>query len=140
MNCRSRSHDSRRNIYRDLDHRWIAGVCSGIADYWGVSRGFVRVAFLILAIPFTFTITLLYIVLAVAFRHKPRALYSTPREEQFWRDVRTEPSRTTADLAKKFELLERRLRHAEARVTSRSFRLRRAFDDLARDGRVDGSA
>jgi hypothetical protein len=44
--------------------------------------------------------------------------------------VRLEPSRTARDLLRKFQDLERRLRAAEARVTSSEFKLRRQFKDL----------
>jgi phage shock protein C len=45
--------------------------------------------------------------------------------------VRLEPSRTAHDLVRrKFEELERRLRAAEAGVTSSEFKLRRQFKDL----------
>jgi hypothetical protein len=57
-------------------------------------------------------------------------LYSSREEEAFWRSVRLEPSRTAHDLLRKFQELERRLRAAEARVTSSEFKLRREFKDL----------
>ena len=43
---------------------------------------------------------------------------------------RLEPSRTARDLLRKSQDLERRLRAAEARVTSSEFKLRRQFKDL----------
>lgn len=122
--------DSRRRLYRDGEQGWIAGVCSGVADYLGLNKALVRLLFVILAFPFTITVTIAYIIMALVLRHKPQTLYRDQAEEAFWRDVRVEPSRTTGDLLKKFERIDRKLRQAEARVTSRSFRLRRAFRDL----------
>lgn len=134
MPCsRSRNTDpnpSRRRLYRDTGNGWLAGVCAGIADYLGLNRALVRLVVFILAVPFTLTMAIAYVIMALVLRHKPKALFRDAAEEQFWREVRVEPSRSTGDLLKKFERIERKLRHAEARVTSSSFRLRRAFRDL----------
>jgi phage shock protein C len=54
----------------------------------------------------------------------------TREEEAFWRSVRLEPSRTARDLARKFQDMERRLRAAEAKVTSSDYKLRQQFRDL----------
>lgn len=136
MPCSRRPHSdrsaSRRRLYRDTENSWFAGVCAGIADYLGLKRGLVRLLTVMLAIPFTFTMFAAYVILALILRHKPLSLYRDAEEENFWREVRVEPSRTTGDLKKKFERIERRLRQAEARVTASSFRLRRAFRDLER--------
>ena len=37
----------RRRLVRPREGRWIAGVCAGIADRFGLSRGLVRLAFVI---------------------------------------------------------------------------------------------
>lgn len=121
---------SRRRLYRDRSQGWLAGVCAGIADYTGLNRALVRFIVFLLAIPFTLTVGCAYLLMAFVLKIKPEKLYRDGAEEQFWREVRVEPSRTSGDLAKKFERIERKLRHAEARVTSSSFRLRRAFKDL----------
>jgi phage shock protein C len=57
-------------------------------------------------------------------------MQASREEEAFWRSVRLEPSRTARDLARKFQDMERRLRAAEARVTSSEFKLRQQFRDL----------
>ena len=145
MGCRRRDqwkHErsehaySRRRLYRDPSNGWLAGVCAGVSDYLGISRGFVRLVLFLLAFPFTLTVVGIYVILAIVLKRRPQSLYGDAAEEQFWRSVRVEPSRTTGDLAHKFEAIERRLRDAEARVTSSTFRLRRAFRDLENGGRA----
>ena len=121
---------SRRRLYRDRDNAVIAGVCSGIANYLGINTGFVRLVTVIIAFPFTMATLIAYFVLALALKRRPPHLYDDDEEERFWQAVRVEPSRTVGDLWRKFEDLEERLRNAEARVTSSSFKLERAFRDL----------
>jgi phage shock protein C len=121
-----------QRLYRDSRRAWLAGVCSGIADYFGVSVGLVRFLTFLSAIFFTMPTLFGYLVAALLLRRKPDHLYASGEEEAFWRSVRLEPSRTARDLVRKFEELERRVRAAEARVTSSEFKLRRQFKDLER--------
>jgi phage shock protein C len=127
---REEAGPSRRWLYRDTRRAWIAGVCAGIADYFGVSVGLVRFLTLLNALFFTMPTLFGYVIAALVLRRKPEHLYSSREEEAFWRSVRLEPSRTARDLLRKFQELERRLRAAEARVTSSEFKLRRQFKDL----------
>ncbi len=123
---------NRRGLYRDTERAWIAGVCAGIADYFGLSIGLVRLLTILSGITFTLPTLLGYLIAAWALQRRPKAMYANQKEEAFWRSVRLEPSRTAHDLSRKFEDLERRLRAAEARVTSSEFKLRRQFQDLER--------
>jgi phage shock protein C len=121
---------SRQRLYRDPRRAWLAGVCAGIADYFGVSAGLVRFLTFLCAVFFTMPAVFGYFVAALVLKRRPEHLYASREEEIFWRSVRLEPSRTAHDLLRKFQDLERRLRAAEARVTSSEFRLRRQFKDL----------
>lgn len=123
---------SPRRLYRDPRRGWIAGVCAGIADYFGLSPGFMRILTFISAVVFTVPTLVAYIIAALLLKRRPEHMYASREEEAFWRSVRLEPSRTAHDLARKFEELERRLRQAEARVTSSEFKLRREFQNLER--------
>jgi phage shock protein C len=125
---------SRQRLYRNTEDAWIAGVCAGIADYFGLGAGLVR--FLsVLALFFFPPPTLFgYLLMALVLKRQPEQLYANAEEETFWRKVRLEPSRTAHDLARKFQDLERRLRAAEAKVTSSEFKLRRQFRDLETGG------
>jgi phage shock protein C len=119
-----------RRLYRNPKRGWIAGVCAGLADYFGVGPCLVRVLVLISLIAFTVPTLIAYVVAAFALERRPEAMQASREEEAFWRSVRLEPSRTARDLARKFQDMERRLRAAEAKVTSSEFKLRRQFRDL----------
>jgi phage shock protein C len=125
-----RSSDNPFRLYRDLSRRWVAGVCAGIADYFGVNLGLVRfltmVAFVFFFVPTAAT----YLALALLLKPKPGGLFADRREEEFWRGVATDPPQTLQSLRRKFRDLEQRLGRMEALVTSDEFELRRGFRDL----------
>jgi phage shock protein C len=121
---------SRQRLYRDTRRAWLAGVCAGIADYFGISAGLVRFLTFLSAVFFTMPAVFGYFIAALVLKRRPEHLYANREEEAFWRSVRLEPSRTAHDLLRKFQELERRLRAAEAKVTSSEYRLRRQFKDL----------
>ena len=121
-----------RRLYRNPRRGWIAGVCAGIADYFGISAGLVRLLTVISLIAFTLPTFAAYVIAAMVLERRPENLQASREEEAFWRSVRLEPSRTAHDLARKFQDMERRLRVAEAKVTSSEFKLRRQFRDLER--------
>jgi phage shock protein C len=127
---RAQPEPSRQRLYRDPRRAWLAGVCAGLADYFGVSAGLVRFLTFLCAVFFTMPTVFGYFVAALVLKRRPEHLYASREEEIFWRGVRLEPSRTAHDLLRKFQDLERRLRAAEARVTASEFRLRRQFKDL----------
>ena len=68
----SNTHTGPKKLYRDINHKVIAGVCAGIANYLNVDMVWVRLAFvlLIVGIPFTHGATsfgvILYIILWIA--------------------------------------------------------------------------
>jgi phage shock protein C len=119
-----------RRLYRNPRRGWIAGVCAGIADYFGVGTCLVRFLVLISLLVFTVPTFIAYVVAAFVLERRPETMQASREEEAFWRSVRLEPSRTARDLARKFQDMERRLRAAEAKVTSSEFKLRRQFRDL----------
>jgi phage shock protein C len=123
---------TRHRLWRNTDHRIAAGVCAGIADYIGVEPIVVRLAAVLGLFFFTLPTVAAYIILAVALRPKPPALYASPDEEAFWRGVGTAPADTLHSLKRKFSDLETRLGYMESQVTTGDFELHRKFRDLAR--------
>jgi phage shock protein C len=121
-----------RRLYRNPKRGWIAGVCAGLADYFGVGTCLVRVLVLVSLMLFTVPTFIAYLIAAMVLERRPEAMQASREEEAFWRSVRLEPSRTARDLARKFQDMERRLRAAEAKVTSSEYKLRRQFRDLER--------
>jgi phage shock protein C len=131
MMCPHRNRQpSRRRLYRDGRRAWLAGVCAGLADYFGVSPGLVRFLVFVSAVFFTFPTLLGYLIASFVLERRPADMYENEEEERFGRSVRLEPARTARDITSRFQDLERRLRAAEARVTSSEFKLRRQFRDI----------
>ena|SRR5690348_2052685 len=119
-------------LYRDTEHGVLAGVCAGIAEFFGVERIVIRLA-TVLGLIFFFPPTVLaYVVLALALPAKPRDLYGSRDEEEFWRGVSMAPGDTLQSLQRKFRSLDDRLAQMEGQVTSGDFELHRKFRDLGR--------
>ena len=88
---------SRRRLYRDSRRAWLAGVCAGLADYFGVSPRLVRLLVFLSALFFTFPTVLGYLIAASCSQRRPADMYDSAEEERFWRSVRLEPARTARD-------------------------------------------
>ena len=122
--------DSRHHLYRDPENGILAGVCAGIAAYFGLERIIVRLAFVVALILFFPPTAIAYVVLAIALPRRPPGLYASREDEAFWRGVATAPEDAFSGLKRRFGDLERRLRDMERSVTSSEFDLRRKFRDL----------
>jgi phage shock protein C len=117
-------------LYRS-PNRIIAGVCAGVAAYFGWSRRVVRFAavlgFLFAPPPAVF----IYVVAWWILPSRPTGcLYETPEAERFWRNVSTRPGVTLSELRHKFRGLEGRIADMERVVTSEDYQLKRRFRDL----------
>jgi phage shock protein C len=121
---------SRHRLYRDPEHGILAGVCAGIADYLGIERIVIRLAFVLALVLFIVPAAFAYILLAIALPKRPPSLYASEEEAAFWRGVATAPDDTLAGLRGRFGDLEARLRAMERQVTSGDFDLHRKFRDL----------
>ena len=121
---------SRYRLYRDPEHGLVAGVCAGIADYLGIERIVIRLAFVLALVFFIVPAGLAYILLAIALPKRPPALFRSDEEAAFWRGVATAPDDTLAALRRRFGDLDGRLREMERQVTSGDLDLRRKFRDL----------
>jgi phage shock protein C len=121
---------SRYRLYRDPEHGLLAGVCAGIADYLGIERIVIRLAFVVALVCFIVPAAVAYIVLAIALPKRPPALAMSGEERAFWRGVTTAPDDTLAGLRGRFGNIEARLREMERQVTSGELDLRRKFRDL----------
>ena len=126
----SRRRTSPNRLYRDPDNGPAMGVCAGVAEYFGVSPLAVRVAAVFGLVFFTLPMVIAYGAAGLFLDTKPAGLFASPEEEDFWRAVRVDPSRTVADLGHRFRDMERRLRAAEAHVTSSEFKLNRDYRNL----------
>ncbi|MBV9523037.1 MAG: envelope stress response membrane protein PspC [Alphaproteobacteria bacterium] len=117
-------------LYRDVEHARVAGVCAGIADFFGIRRGMVRLAAVFGIVFFFVPTALAYLALTIVLPKKPPTLYGSREEEVFWRGVATAPDDTLKGLRHKFTEIEQRLASMETAVTTPEFDLHRKFRDL----------
>nr|QOL00390.1 phage shock protein C [uncultured organism] len=117
-------------LYRDPAHGRIAGVCAGLANYFGVSIGGMRLAVIVLGFVFFGPVLFGYILLAVLLPRRPAFLFKDPDDEAFWHSVARRPADTVGGLARRFRALDDRLARMERRVTSPEEALRARFRDL----------
>ena len=71
---------SRRRLYRDPRRGWLAGVCAGIADYFGVSACAVRCLVVLSGLMFTIPTVLAYVAAAMLLTRRPERLYENAEE------------------------------------------------------------
>jgi len=130
------THDrqpSHNKLYKDPKNGKLMGVCAGLADYTGIKVTYIRIALVVGAIfGFFFWILIGYLILGFVLEPKPEGLYADPEEERFWREVRTRPQATSADLRRRFRDIDERIRRMESYVTSKRFKLDRELRDLER--------
>ena len=121
---------SRTRFYLDkANGKWL-GVCSGLADYTGIDAIWLRLGFVLLSFGI-FPINLVaYVMIAWMAPNKPYGLYEGPEEAKFWQGVRSNPSRTTAEVRSKFRDIDRRIADIEMYYTSRNTRLADEIDSL----------
>lgn len=127
----------RRNphkLFRDKENAILAGVCAGIAEYFGWCRRGLRIvtALLCLVPPFFPFIVVSYVILAIFLPVKPAKLYEDEEHAEFWRGVSNAPSDVFGSLSHRFRELNLRLEKMEAYVTSKEFEIDRELDREAR--------
>ncbi|MEL6360001.1 MAG: envelope stress response membrane protein PspC [Pseudomonadota bacterium] len=125
---------NRHRLYRNMRDGKIAGVCAGLADYFGIDVKWVRIA-LIFSVLMSGTLTIFgYIVAAMVLKPgEPMAMrYGDPEEERFWRTYSVRPKATFSELKHRFRALDARVTDMERAVTSDEFGLRREFRNLER--------
>jgi phage shock protein C len=117
-------------LFRDREHAMVAGVCAGIAEYFGLNRKGVRLATVLLMLlpPFFAFVVISYVVLAIVLPVKPVDLYETQEQAEFWRGVTNAPSDVFGALSHRFKELNMRLERMEAFVTSREFEIDRELE------------
>lgn len=114
-------------LFRDKENAMLAGVCAGIADYFGFNLKGTRVAtaLLLLLPPFFPFVIVSYFILAILLPVRPANLYETEEQAQFWRGVSNAPSDVFGSLSHRFRELNMRLEKMEAFVTSKEFEIDR---------------
>ena len=123
-------HYQRRRFARSSDRAIIAGVCAGLADYFGFKLKITRLlAFiaLIMAPPVTL-VSYFAAVLLIPSAHDPER--QPGHDPDFDQALRAAPRQTMSDVRRRFQKLESRLARMERYVTSPRFNLDQEFRKL----------
>lgn len=118
-------------LYKIPQEGRIMGVCAGVADYFDVRPGIVRLlAILGLLMTGFFPTFFIYVLLGFILETKPTEIMSNPEEDKFWQKARTKPSYTKVDMQARFHNIEKRAQRLEAYMTSKQFKLQRELKEL----------
>jgi phage shock protein C len=119
-------------VYRNKKHQVIGGVCAGIADYFGISRLVVRLLLLISLFMFTLPTIVIYTVAMFFLKDQPEEVTVDEDEDEkkLWQSMHRSPRDTMDTVRYRFSSMENRIRDMEAYLTSRKYKLDRAFDKL----------
>lgn len=116
-------------LYRDPANGILAGVCAGLANYFGLNRRCLRLVVCISAVFFLPFVVISYVILAILLPVKPEELELNEEKAEFWRGVSNAPADVFSNVRHRFRELDLRLQKMEAFVTSREFEIDR---ELAR--------
>jgi phage shock protein C len=119
-------------LYRDKEHAMLAGVCAGLASYFGLNRKGLRLIMAVSTVFFFPFIVPAYIILAIILPSKPEDLYKDESQEKFWRGMSMAPTDVFSNLSHRFRELDVRLQKMEAFVTSREFEIDRELGRKSR--------
>ena len=120
----------RRRFYRNRDRAMVAGVCAGMADYFGFNLKVTRVLAVIalfMAMPVTLVAYFGAVFLVPA---APTAVHEPQYDPDFRKAVRSAPRQTLGDVRRRFQSLDSRLARLERYVTSPRFNLDQEFRKL----------
>jgi len=112
-------------LYRDRENALIAGVCAGIANYFGFNRKGLRFAVGFSFLFFMPFVLVSYIILAIVLPVKPTEENIDEEQAKFWRGVSNAPKDVFSNVQHRFRALDLRLQRMEAFVTSREFEMDR---------------
>jgi len=126
--------ESNRRLYRDRDRAILGGVCAGLAGYLGfnlkVTRILAFIAFLC-AMPIAITAYLAAVFLIPSESHGGRDAATDGcwrrrkrrKSKQDIHDVESQKSSIAADINRRCESLDERLKRLEKHVTSKRYQL-----------------
>lgn len=120
----------RRRFYRSREKALIAGVCAGLADYFGFNLKVTRVLAVIaffMAMPMTL---LIYIGTVLLVPPAPAVNSQPAYDPEFRKAVRSAPLQTLSDVRRRFQSLDGRLARLERYVTSSRYKLDQEFRKL----------
>ena len=144
----NRANGWMRDLYREPERGWIAGVCAGMARYYQVDVWVARVVAFSLLIFIPQIAFWAYVIAIFMLAKRPRVDAPTPvrkgpkaaRSPAPELGPRLEPRAGVRTLRVRFRDLELRLRSMEELVTSNEFTLRRELHALETEGARPGGA
>lgn len=120
----------RRRFYRSRDRAVVAGVCAGLADYFGFNLKMTRILAVIslfMAMPVTLVAYFGMVFLVPAM---PNGSREPTYDPEFRQAVRSAPRQTLSDVKRRFQSLDSRMARLERYVTSSRFNLDQEFKNL----------
>ena len=126
---RSRNFSGLRRI---PERGWIAGVCAGIAEYFGWNVKLLRVALVVAVVLGAGAMIVVYLILWYVMDPIEPAYYAGSPGHDGGNDPGSPPGRrpSMAEVQVRFERLDQRLRGIEECVTDKEFELRRELKKL----------
>ncbi|MGG6322101.1 envelope stress response membrane protein PspC [Vibrio cholerae] len=128
---------SKRELYRDPYNGKIAGVCAGLANYFGLEVWLVRILVITAALlGGTFLVLVAYVAMALMLEKLPKQYREDIRSQQAhtlkskpWAQGQA-PKELLHMLDRDLSQVESRIRGVEAYVTSEAFKVNREFRKL----------
>ncbi|RBO17021.1 envelope stress response membrane protein PspC [Vibrio cholerae] len=128
---------SKRELYRDPYNGKIAGVCAGLANYFGLEVWLVRILVITAALlGGTFLVLVAYVAMALMLEKLPKQYREDIRSQQEhtlkskpWAQGQA-PKELLHTLDCDLSQVESRIRGVEAYVTSEAFKVNREFRKL----------
>lgn len=128
---------SKRELYRDPVNGKLAGVCAGVANYFGAEVWLIRIVVISAALlGGTFLVLLAYVALAFMLEKQPMVYSENIKAQQDhtlkskpWQKGQS-PEQLLDVLEQDFTRIDDKIRTMEAYVTSDTFRVNREFNKL----------
>lgn len=120
----------RRRFYRSSDRACIAGVCAGLAEYFGFNLKATRILAVIslfCAMPVTL---LIYFGTVFLVPSAPTTHRHPDYDPDFEQALRSSPKQTLSDVRRRLQSMDGRLARLERYVTSSRFDLDQEFRNL----------
>ena len=118
-------------LYKNTRDGRFMGVCAGVADYFDIRPGVIRLlAVIAFFMTGFFPTAIIYILLGFILDDKPAEIVEDPEEDKFWQKARTKPAYTKVDMQSRYSDIEKRTRNLEAYLTSKQFKLHRELREL----------
>lgn len=118
-------------LYKNPNEGRFMGVCAGVADYFDIRPGIIRLLTIIsFFMTGAFPTLVVYVLLGFVLEEKPEEIINDPEEDKFWQKARTKPAYTKVEMQSRYDDIEKRTRNLEAYLTSKQFKLNRELREL----------